>query len=226
MDFVKGLSRRLSYATLFCILVQPVQGFSASLDFGIKSPTTGSLSYTGGSAALVGSGIDVDDVVGLGTPANANVISTCSFCTLDFTTGASTGGWNFGAGGTITITGGIDFPDATAPIPGGSTLLSGSFDSATIVDLGTGTFEFQIAGGAFTDTKNSELLAFYGLPDVLYAGGLNISFSTAAAMGDAFDSNELFSGDVVNQPVPLPAAVWLFGSGLLGFTMVGRRRTR
>jgi hypothetical protein len=225
MDFVKGFSNRAVYATLLYALLQPVPAISASLDFGIKSPTTGSLSYGGGSAALVGSGIDVDDVVGLGTPANANVFSTCSFCTLDFTTGASTGGWNFSAGGTITITGGVDFPDATPAIVPGSTLLSGSFDSATIVDLGSGTFEFQIVGGAFTDTKHPDLLAFYGLPDTLYAGGLNISFSTTAAMGDAFSSTTLFSGDVVNQPVPVPAAVWLFGSGLVGLVSVARRRS-
>lgn len=226
MEYIKGFSQRPLYATtLLFVLLQPVQAISSSLDFGIKAPTTGTLSYAGSSAALVGSGIDVDDVVGLGTPANANVFSTCSSCTLDFTTGASTGGWNFGAGGTITITGGIDFPDSTTDIGTGSTLLSGTFDSATVVDVGSGQFEFQIVGGAFTDTKDPNLLAFYGLPDVLYAGGLNISFSTAAAMGDAFNSTTLYSGDVVNQPVPVPAAVWLFGSGLVGLVSIARRRS-
>jgi hypothetical protein len=99
-----------------CILFIPSIATSATLDFGIISPTAGSLSYGGGVAPLVGSGIDVDNVVGLGTPLNSNVTSICGSCTLDFQTGASSGGWNFGAGGTISINGTVDFPDATPDI--------------------------------------------------------------------------------------------------------------
>ncbi|UCB55420.1 MAG: hypothetical protein JSW45_02510, partial [Thiotrichales bacterium] len=123
---------------------------ASTLDFGIKAPTSGALSYAGGAAPLIGAGIDVDDVVGLGTLLNDNVISVCASCTLDFETGASAGGWNFGAGGTITITGGIDFADATPDIAAGSTLLKGSFSNATVIDLGSGNFEFQIVGGSFS----------------------------------------------------------------------------
>jgi hypothetical protein len=79
-------------------------------------------------------------------------------------------------------------------------------------------------GGAFTDTKHPELLAFYGLPDIGYVGGLNISFSTTANMGNLFTSDQIFSGDIINQPVPVPAAVWLFGSGLIGLVGVARRK--
>jgi hypothetical protein len=155
-------------------------------------------------------------------------LSGCTACSLDFVTGASTGGWTFGAGGSISITGGIDFPDLPAgqDIGSGEILLQGTFDSAVVVDLGGGNFEFQIVGGAFTDTKHPQLLAYYGLPETGYVGGLNISFSSSTAVteGDAFSSAQIFSGNVVNQPVPVPAAVWLFGSGVLGFTLVGRRR--
>jgi hypothetical protein len=171
----------------------------------------------------LGSGIDVDDVVGLNTPNNNNVLSICASCTLDFQTGASTGGWNYGAGGTISITGGIDFPDATPDIIGPVTLLQGTFDSATVVDLGGGEFKFQVVGGSFTDTKHPELLNFYGLPDIGYIGGMNISFSTTANMDELFTSDQIFSGDVVNQPVPIPASVWLFGSGLMGLVAIARR---
>lgn len=213
-----------AYACI-CVLFFPTIAKAATvLDFGIKAPTTGTLSYAGGTAPLIGSGIDVDDVVGLNTALNNNVVSICASCTLDFQTGASTGGWNYGAGGTITITGGIDFPDATPDILAGNTLLQGTFNNATVIDLGSGSFEFQIVGGSFTDTKHPALLAFYGLPDIGYAGGLNISFSTTANMGDLFTSDQIFSGDVVNQPVPVPAAIWLFGSGLIGLVGVARRK--
>jgi len=48
--------------------------------------------------------------------------------------------------------------------------------------------------------------------------GITITFSLTAGDSASFTSNF----DVV--PVPVPAALWLFGSGLLGFTMVARRR--
>ena len=212
------------YASICVLFFPAIAQASTVLDFGITAPTTGTLSYAGGAAPLIGSGIDVDDVVGLNTPSNNNVLSICASCTLGFETGASTGGWNYGAGGIITITGGIDFPDATPDIATGTTLLQGTFNSANVVDVGNGNFEFQIVGGSFTDTKQPDLLAFYGLPDVNYNGGLNISFSTTANMGNQFTSNTIFSGDVINQPVPIPAAVWLFGSGLLGLVGIARRR--
>jgi len=211
-------------ASVLALLVFSGQASASSLDFGIIAPTPGSLSYAGGAAPLIGSGIDVDNVIGLGTPSNNNVTSICSSCTLDFTSGASTGSWVFGSGGTISITGGIDFPDATTDIPTGTTLLSGTFNSAQIIDLGSGTFEFQILGASFSDTKNPDLLAFYGLPDVQYNGGLNLSFQTTAAMGASFSTTTLLSGDIVNQAVPVPAAVWLFGSGLLGLAGLARRK--
>jgi len=44
-------------------------------------------------------------------------------------------------------------------------------------------------------------------------------------MGDFFTSDQIFSGDIVNQPVPIPAAVWLFGAGLIGLVGVARRKT-
>lgn len=206
------------------LLFPVVAGAASTLDFNIVSPTAGTISFSGGTDPLIGSGITVDNVVGLDTPSNNNVLSLCTSCTLDFETGGSTGGWNFGAGGSITLTGGIDFPGATPDIADGTILLSGSFGNATIIDLGSGLFQFQIVGGAFTDTKDPDLVAFYGLPNIDYNGNFNISFQTSANMGDAFTSDQVLGGDVVNQPVPVPAAVWLFGAGLIGLIGVARRK--
>jgi len=211
-------------ASMMALLVFSGHASAASLDFNISTPTPGTLSYAGGSAPLIGSGIEVDNVVGLGTPSNSNVISTCVSCRLDFTSGGSTGGWVFGSGGTISITGGIDFTDSTPDIAAGSLLLSGTFDSAQIFSLSSGTFQFTILGASFSDTKNPALLAFYGLPDVLYTGGLNLSFSTDATMGVDFTTSSLGSGGITNQAVPVPAALWLFGSGLVGLAGLARRK--
>jgi hypothetical protein len=225
INYSKQISTLLIAGT---ILVSPnIVHAAPILDFGIKAPTTGTLSYDGGVNPLVGSGIDVDDVIGLNTFLNQNIISICSSCTLDFTTGASTGGWDFGAGGTIRLTGGIDFLDSTPDIATGTTLLLGTFNSATVVDLGGGDFEFQILGGSFTDQKHPDLLAFYGLPSGSYIGGLNISFKTTSNYGEAFVSEEIYSGDITNTPtvVPIPAALWLLTSGLVGILGIKRVRS-
>lgn len=199
---------------------------AAQVDFNISAPTTGSVIYSGGNSALVGSNIDVDNIVGLNTPLNNNVLSICATCTLNFTTGnfESYDGttWTFMGGGSIEVIGGVDFQDLPVgeDIPAGTTLLSGTFNEASVVELPSGTFEFSILGGSFIDTKDPQLLAYYGLPDVDYQGGLNISFE-AVFIGNpgGFESTQIFSGDIVNTPVPLPAGAFLFLSavGVLSF---------
>jgi len=195
---------------------------AATINFGINAPTAGTISYEGGAASLIGSGIDVDSIVGLDTPSNSGTPVTCNACILEFTSGANTGDWDFGTGGSINIVGGV----SDASIGGGSTLLTGTFDSASVFVVGGGTFNFKILGASFVDQKHPDLLAYFGLPAGDYLGGLNISFSMngSPSVGDAFTSNQLFSGNVVNSPVPVPAAVWLFGSGLLGLAGIARRK--
>jgi hypothetical protein len=178
----------------------------ALLDFNVAAPTTGSISYAGGVAPLVGSGISVDSVVGLGTPANDGVVESCIGCVLAFTTGANTGGWNWGSGGSITING-------TA---GGASglLMTGSFDLASVTAVGN---TFKIAGASFFDTKDTNLTGFYGLSGGPYAGNFNLSFDAkTASLGDAFRSTQVLSGDVTNASVPEPASLMLLGAGLAG----------
>ncbi|ALA61151.1 hypothetical protein [Nitrospira moscoviensis] len=204
---------------------------AVQLDFNISAPTSGSVSYDGTGGGLIGTNIEVDNAVGLSTPANANVTSTCLSCVLNFTSGAfvnaggantnNNGWWRFGSGGTITITGGLQLQGAS-DIPLGSTLLSGSFTSAFVQDLGS---QFKVTFGSFTDTKHPDLLAYYGLaPGSPFEGALTLLFGSAnTGVGDAFSSTSVFSGNVVNAPVPVPAAAVLFGSGLIGLALRARR---
>jgi len=218
---------------------------AASLDFNITADTSGLASIAfDGSTSVIGANISVDSLVGLGTTINDGTTLDCIDCTLSFTSGdfvsytVETGVngdysvWNFAAGGSINITGTL----AGTSIPAGSTLMSGSFTQVSVIGLPNGTFEFQIAAGEFSDTKNAELLSYYGLPvDHSYLGNINLSFLGIDADGNPstadFQSTQVLSGDVFNRPdpnsisaVPVPAAAWLFGSGLLGFVAVGRRR--
>jgi hypothetical protein len=203
---------------------------AVELDFNLSAPTSGTIYYGGSGGALLGSNIEVDNVVGLSTPANANVTSVCFSCLLNFNSGFLTGSgpqnggwWSFGPGGTISITGGVQLQGGT-DIPLGTTLLTGSFNNAFVQGLGT---QFKVTFGSFTDTKNADLLSYYGLPLGSYNGALTLLFAAPDnGAGSPFTSTSIFSGNVVNAPapVPLPAAAWLFGSGLIGFAGVLRKK--
>lgn len=210
------------------------------IDFGVVAPTTGTISYAGtgvpGDAPLVGSMIEVDNVVGLLTPANNFVLRTCFSCTLDFTTGdfvsTSGGSWFFAPGGTITVTGGLDLSvvpdgDTTDPedAPAGSILLSGTFIGSPEVSNEGGSF--RIAGAAFTDVKDPDLLAFYGFGATTpFTGFFNISFIASGAAPSGFTSSLVTSGDIVNQAATEPGTLVLLGSGLMGFAYLARRQRR
>lgn len=213
------------------LMVFSVSSFAMAmeLDFNISSPTSGTISYGGGGGALIGSNIEVDNVVGLSTPANSNVISTCLSCVLNFTSGSlsgsGSGSWAFGPGGTISITGGVQLQGGT-DIPLGSTLLSGTFNDASV--QGLGGQGFKVTFGSFSDTKIPELLSFYGLtPGAPFQGALTLLFDAADnGAGTPFTSSSVFGGTVVNAPalVPAPAALLLFGSGLLGLIPAFRKK--
>lgn len=205
---------------------------AVELDFNISAPTSGTVSYNGSGGGLIGTNIEVDNVVGLSTPANANVASLCVSCVLNFTSGnlsnaggpppsGNNNGWlSFGSGGSITITGGVQLQGST-DIPVGTTLLSGTFNSAFVQDLGS---SFKVTFGSFTDTKHPDLLAYYGLAPSPFEGALTLLFgSVNTGVGEAFASTSVFSGSVANTPVPVPAAVWLFGSGVVALAGLARR---
>jgi len=214
------------------VLVSPF-AMAVELDFNISAPTSGTISYGGSGGALVGSNIEVDNVAGLSTPANANVTAFCLSCALNFNTGLlsnaggpnqnNNGWWSFGSGGTITITGGVQLQGGT-DIALGSTLLNGSFNNAFVQDLGAQGF--KVTFGTFNDTKNVTLLSYFGLtPGTPFQGALTLLFSsTNPGVGGAFTSTSVFSGNVVNSPVPLPAAALLFGSGLIGLAGALRKK--
>jgi hypothetical protein len=203
----------------------------AGLQFNLAtSQSPGGLSYAGGSTPLTGSGIDIVDITGNDTVSNNGTTVTCSNCMLDFTTGNYTSfsneTWNFLSGGTVSISGGIDFPGGTTDVIDGSTLLSGVFTSAQVHDHTQGELHLHIDGATFTDTKHSALTDFYGLPGGQYTGGMTITFQTEDGItpGTAFNSNIINSGSVINQPVPIPAAIWLFLSGILGLLGLAKCR--
>ena len=88
-------------------------------------------------------------------------------------------------------------------VSGGSITLSGNTDFLLGIDWGA---------GYFGDT-NSSLLSS---PDTYL-----IVFDGINGLGDRISGNTLA---VDLAPIPVPAAVWLFGTGLLGIVAIARRR--
>jgi hypothetical protein len=59
------------------------------------------------------------------------------------------------------------------------------------------------------------------------SAGAKVSFTNPATETASLSASGLtLTGGVVTPPVPLPAAVWLLGSGLLGLTGIARRKSK
>ncbi len=200
----------------------------SQLDFGIVSPTGGAISYAGGAAPLVGTDIEVDNVVGLNTPLHNFVLVDLVDALLNFETGNlishTANSWTFAGGGFIEIRGGVDFLDAP-DIPAGSLLLSGTFNEATVVMTNT---SFKVAIVDFNDEKHPGLLEYFGLPgNMPYSGSMNLSFNTFATPPDGFVSDGVLSGDLVNHVlVPSPVAASMGLATLVSMGAVGFVRRR
>ncbi len=123
---------------------------------------SGTIFYGGTGGAMTGSGITIQTISPSlvdPPPFNPAVDLVCGGCVLDFTTGTNVSEgpaeWVFNGGGSFTIMGGV----LALGIPGGSTLLSGSFIGNVTADLtGAGTL---IISGAGLDFKHPKIVDFY-----------------------------------------------------------------
>ena len=89
-----------------------------------------------------------------------------------------------------------------------------------------------LGGGPLFPNANPDVWTTYNFttfagPDT--SGGVTLQFNSACApidgcIADYSIDNVMISADVEVPAVPVPAAVWLFGSGLLGLDGVARRK--
>jgi hypothetical protein len=176
---------------------------------------------------VTATGILIDTVTATGTLPGTEGVYSCVGCVLSFTSGGSTFDsatvWAWGAGGTITLTG------AVTGIVGATTLLSGTFEG--MVGLLT-TGGLGLTGGG-TDTKDSTLAAFFGLPaggwsftvsDLLVDVGVTPETFAFAGTGAESDVTDLTSSPP--QESSAPGTLLLLGAGLLGLGTVARLRSR
>lgn len=232
------LFRPVSKLFSLAVLMAGVALAEPAVDFGLVAPTGGSVSYAGGSSALVGTGIQVDNVVGInGTPLNNNVLRNCIMCTLSFTTGGFAGSsalgpttqYSFFGGGSFTISGTVDLDNngVLSAADATGTLLSGVFDGITSIVSHTqmGSFAFGGLLSTFGAVMNNTLAGFYGVQSASgYYGYINLSFfASPLGANGAFNSTSLGSGDVI-AATPEPVSIILLGTTLVLCGTVWRRR--
>jgi hypothetical protein len=124
---------------------------------------------------------------------------------------------NSNSGGASSIEGGLaenaGVWDPT--VPGGSNLAYWNNGA---------TSNANIAGGTQALFYVTSVASQSPVTKVAYSEVETVSLSTTAGGGLTFAA--LGGGTTSTPPVPLPAAVWLLGSGLLGFAGVARRKSK
>ena len=78
----------------------------------------------------------------------------------------------------------------------------------------------------FTNTTAGELLSFVLDDAMTDAGGTLLARAVEGTSNHAIVRHTIIGEEFEISAVPIPAAVWLFGSGLLGLIGVARRKTR
>lgn len=195
------------------------------LDFGTGTAGPGGFIVCNGSTC-VGSGIPTDTINALNTPISHPVTDTQG----TFVSGTAVGGNSAvlafsTSANTISIVGGV----SAAGVPLGTNLLSGTLTSFTCTTQSGGSI--INCSGSGTDTKDSTLLAYYGIPSNtpfnlfgFSLGGLLDACPTGVTAGST--CYQVTSTDITNTggKIPEPASMLLFGFGLVGLGVWGRKR--
>jgi hypothetical protein len=193
---MESITRILTLVGYFIFASVPLNAAATYvIDFGTGLAGSGGTINAAGST-ISGTNIHIGSMNVQGTASSDGTYLVDAL--LDFNTGANT----------ISIVGDITTLGIT-----GDSLLSGSFTSFGY-NVYPGPTEVFSANGP--DRKSNALLAALGIPLNTPFTFFGFSIQTANGL--------VTSTDIINTAVvPAPAAIWLFGSGLLGLAGIARR---
>lgn len=204
---------------------------SQVLEFDDVTLFGGSLSYggAGGVDPLVGTDILFDLVTGVGTTPSGPLAILGG--KLNFVTGPNVSETatldTFSGGGSFVLTGTVIKPDLTVVATG--TLLTGHFvGDSVVLGLGGGNGLFS---GVGIDTKNPDLLAYYGIDagtgfDFAHT---DIGFAPAGVGANGSFLANVIDADLANTAQPIPeggSTLAMCGLGLACTVIVTRRFKR
>ena len=189
-------------------MVIEIAGFAALNEMGIYDPSDGEMITLFTGAASAGDRVSVDiDTAG-------NVVTYNSSGPIDSgDLAANVFGFYLTSGGGTTY-----YSDSSENLGGSTQMLAYQGNGTDLIDA------FVIGGAPWS--TNEYLLAWEDLPSFVEANGNGLTPAgavTCPSSGDC-DFNDLVVMVESVQPIPVPAAVWLFGSGLLGLVGIARRR--
>jgi len=200
------------------------------LNFDQVSSGEGTLSYDGDGGSLVGTDILFETVMGTDTPDNDGVVLDISDGYLNFETGPNISEgpsiWEFESGGNFILEGTVK--DENGDVIASGELLNGSWTANPYNPQVTGNQFVLILSGFGIDSKNQDLLDFYGITATNFQF-VNTEISSEINMFDdktgAFAAN-VTNADLVNASIPDASIMFLLGPSLLCLGLLGRRKSK
>jgi hypothetical protein len=125
-------------------------------------------------------------------------------------------------GGTVTTGDGIFDLLTSDSMPGWGLALD--FETASITFVASGGFDIAILGAGLATIAEQDLPFGLQIGDPVTFSFSSTNFSTTNDGTKLTSFTSAGGGTVTGSLVPVPAAVWLFGSGLLGLVVIARRK--